>query len=38
VVVLKGDGQDVKRAAERMMSLKGVKHVKLSTTSMGKEL
>jgi CopG family nickel-responsive transcriptional regulator len=38
VVVLKGDGQDVKKAAERMMSLKGVKHVKLSTTSMGKEL
>jgi CopG family nickel-responsive transcriptional regulator len=38
VVVLKGDGQDVKKAAERMMSLKGVKHVKLTTTSMGKEL
>jgi CopG family nickel-responsive transcriptional regulator len=38
VVVLKGDGQDVKKAAERMMALKGVKHVKLTTTSMGKEL
>jgi CopG family nickel-responsive transcriptional regulator len=37
-VVLKGDGQDVKKAAERMMALKGVKHVKLTTTSMGKEL
>jgi CopG family nickel-responsive transcriptional regulator len=38
VVVLRGDGQQVRRAAERMMSLKGVKHVKLSTTSVGKEL
>src|SRR5512136_452677 len=38
VVVLKADGQDVKKAAERMMALKGVKHVKLTTTSMGKEL
>ncbi len=38
VVVLRGDGQEVRRAAEMMMSLKGVKHVKLSTTSMGKEL
>jgi CopG family transcriptional regulator, nickel-responsive regulator len=38
VVVLRGDGQDVKKAAERMMALKGVKHVKLTTTSMGKEL
>lgn len=38
VVVLRGEGQDVRRAAERMMALKGVKHVKLTTTSMGKEL
>jgi len=38
VVVLKGEGQEVRKAAERMMSLKGVKHVKLTTTSMGKEL
>jgi len=38
VVVLKGEGQDVRKAAERMMALKGVKHVKLTTTSMGKEL
>jgi CopG family transcriptional regulator, nickel-responsive regulator len=38
VVVLRGDGQEVKKAAERMMSLKGVKHVKLTTTSLGKEL
>ncbi len=38
VVVLRGEGQDVRKAAERMMSLKGVKHVKLTTTSLGKEL
>lgn len=38
VIVLRGEGQDVKKAAEMMMSLKGVKHVKLTTTSMGKEL
>ena len=38
VIVLRGEGQDVKTAAERMMALKGVKHVKLTTTSLGKEL
>jgi CopG family nickel-responsive transcriptional regulator len=38
VVVLKGEGKDVKKAAERMMALKGVKHVKLNTTSMGEGL
>lgn len=38
VVVLRGEGQDVRKAAEMMMSLKGVKHVKLTTTSLGKEL
>ncbi|MDD1749441.1 MAG: nickel-responsive transcriptional regulator NikR [Methanothrix sp.] len=38
VVVLRGEGQDVRKAAEKMMSLKGVKHVKLTTTSLGKEL
>jgi CopG family nickel-responsive transcriptional regulator len=38
VVVLRGEGQMVRKAAERMMSLKGVKHVKLTTTSLGKEL
>lgn len=38
VVVLRGEGQDVRKAAESMMSLKGVKHVKLTTTSLGKEL
>ena len=38
VVVLRGEGQEVKKAAESMMALKGVKHVKLTTTSLGKEL
>jgi CopG family nickel-responsive transcriptional regulator len=38
VIVLRGEGQDVRKAAEKMMSLKGVKHVKLTTTSLGKEL
>jgi CopG family nickel-responsive transcriptional regulator len=38
VIVLRGEGQHVRSAAEKMMSLKGVKHVKLSTTSLGKEL
>lgn len=38
VVVLRGEGQEVKKAAERIMALKGVKHVKLTTTSLGKEL
>jgi len=37
VVVLKGEGKDVKKAAEKMMALKGVKHVKLNTTSMIEE-
>lgn len=38
VIVLRGEGKDVRITAEKMMSLKGVKHVKLTTTSMGKEL
>lgn len=38
VVVLRGEGPEVRRAAERMMVLKGAKHVKLTTTSLGKEL
>jgi CopG family nickel-responsive transcriptional regulator len=37
-VVLRGEGQDVRKAAERMMYLKGVKHIKLTATSLGKEL
>lgn len=38
VVVLRGEGRDVRSAAERMMALKGVKHVKLTTTTPGREL
>ena len=38
VVILRGEGRDVRKASERMMALKGVKHVKLTTTSLGKEL
>lgn len=38
VVVLRGEGQEVKKATEKIMALKGVKHVKLTTTSLGKEL
>jgi CopG family nickel-responsive transcriptional regulator len=38
VIVLRGEGQEVKKAAEKMMALKGVKHVKLTTTSLGNEL
>ncbi|HOT06104.1 MAG: putative nickel-responsive regulator [Methanosaeta sp. PtaB.Bin039] len=38
VVILRGEGQEVRKAAERMMALKGVKHVKLTTTSLGSDL
>ncbi|HUM81238.1 MAG TPA: nickel-responsive transcriptional regulator NikR [Methanothrix sp.] len=38
VVVLSGGAEEVRKAAERMMALKGAKHVKLTTTSIGKEL
>ena len=38
VVVLRGEGEEVRKSAERMMALKGAKHVKLTTTSIGKEL
>jgi len=38
VVVLRAEGEEVRKAAERMMALKGAKHVKLTTTSIGKEL
>ena len=38
VIVLRGEGQDVRTAAEKMLALKGVKHVKLTTTSQSREL
>lgn len=38
IILLRGDGKDVKGFAEKMMSLKGVKHVKLNTITPGKEI
>jgi len=35
IVVLKGDAKMIKGLAERIMSLKGVKHLKLTTTHGG---
>jgi len=33
IIMLQGEGKQVKEVAEKMMALKGVKHVKLSTIS-----
>ena len=33
IILLQGEGKQVKEVAEKMMALKGVKHVKLSTIS-----
>lgn len=38
IITLRGEGQEVKKAAEKMMALKGVKHVKLTTTSLSNDL
>lgn len=38
IIMLRGNGKEVKEVAEKMMSLKGVKHVKLTTVTPGKEL
>ena len=38
IIVLRGDGNDIKKVAERMMALKGVKYVKLNTITPGTEL
>ena len=38
IITLKGNGRMVKEVAEKMMALKGVKHVKLTTVMPGKEL
>ncbi len=35
VIVMKGDAKRIKELAEKIMSLKGVKHVKLTTTHGG---
>lgn len=38
VILVRGESQDVKSILEKMMALKGVKHVKLTTTSPGEGL
>jgi len=38
IIMLQGEGKQVKEVAERMMALKGVKHVKLTTISPNPEL
>lgn len=38
IIMLKGEGKSVKEIAEKMMALKGVKHVKLTTISPNTEL
>lgn len=38
ILTLRGDAQYIKAFAEKMMSLKGVKHVKLTTITPGAEL
>lgn len=38
VILVRGESQDVKSIVEKMMALKGVKHVKLTTTSPGEGL
>jgi CopG family nickel-responsive transcriptional regulator len=38
IMTLRGDAKNIKAFAEKMMSLKGVKHVKLTTITPGVEL
>jgi CopG family transcriptional regulator, nickel-responsive regulator len=38
IIMIQGDGKTVKEIAEKMMALKGVKHVKLSTISPNTQL
>jgi len=38
VLILRGEGKDVKTVTERLMALKGVKHVKLTTIKPGEEV
>ncbi|KPK63488.1 nickel-responsive regulator [candidate division WOR_3 bacterium SM23_42] len=38
VLVVKGKGKQIKRIADRLMSTKGVKHGKLTTTTTGRRL
>lgn len=38
VLIVRGKGRDVKRVAEKLIGIKGVKHGKLLTTTTGKEI
>ncbi len=38
VLLVRGEGRDVKNVTERIMTLKGVKHVKLTTIIPGEEI
>jgi CopG family nickel-responsive transcriptional regulator len=38
VLIVKGKSQDIKKIADRLIGTKGVKHGKLTMTTMGKEL
>ncbi|MFA0833400.1 nickel-responsive transcriptional regulator NikR [Methanobacterium formicicum] len=38
VIVVKGDAQKIRNLTEKIMRLKGVEHVKLTTTSSGEQL
>ncbi len=38
VIVVRGDAERVRKLTEKIMALRGVKHVKLTITSPGKEL
>jgi CopG family nickel-responsive transcriptional regulator len=38
VLLVMGEGRDVKKVAEKIMTLRGVKHVKLTTIIPGEEI
>ncbi|MDD5529370.1 MAG: nickel-responsive transcriptional regulator NikR [bacterium] len=38
VIIVKGKGKDIKDMADKLISIRGVKHGKLTTTSTGKKL
>ena len=38
VIAVKGKGKDIKRIADRLLSTKGIKHGRLTTTTTGKKL
>ncbi len=38
ILVVKGKGRDIKKIADKLIGTKGVKHGKLTTTTLGKDL